>query len=385
MAIEITSLEEKRDQILTDIESFTNQDTPSIEVAFNRILANAQGGMSLQNQLYTLDKLAECFPQTASEYGLSLHAELKNTARGLPSSSEAYVAITGTVGETVGTYSTGPQWSANGYLFETSVGGVFDSNGELTIEVVSIDTGSKTTLSVDQTVELTTTITNINNEGTVTEIISNGEDEQGLESWRQDIIRAYAFPPNMGTASWFYNKSLEVSGITRCFPYVDPDNLGRVLLYLADDSKTGGLPSQSQIDEVEALFSTSDNNVMWAYKTLPNGLNRVDAFESEAESFTVSITDGIPALSASLKVQIESAIDTYFNQREPYINGLSLYNYGYVSKTDIVTVVQNTINSQTGSTGRFTDLEVTRTSGGTTQDIYTLTNGNRASGVTLFV
>lgn len=377
MAISITSLKAKRDQIKSDIESLTNQDTPAIEIAYNRILANACAGASLCNQLYTLDRMLECFPQTASEEGLEVHAELKNTPRTQATNSQMTISISGTVGATVGTYSTGPEWSAGSYTYETSVGGTIGSDGTLEIEIKSKETGSATTLSVDQTVSLTSTISTINNDATVTEIIETAEDEQGLEDWRSDIIRAYAFPPSTGTSSWFYNESL-VGGITRCYPYVDEDYLGRVLLYVADDTKTDGTPTTSQLEQVEEVFESLGNDVMWASGTLPNGSKRVEAFASPIDSYTVTITDGVPSLTETVKTLITTAIENYFSQREPYINGLSTSNNGYVSKTNITTVAQTVVNSQTGLSGRFVELEITKDGLSETQDTYTLSKGTRA-------
>ena len=91
---------------------------------------------------------------------------------------------------------------------------------------------------------------------------------------------------------------------------------------------------------------------MWAYQTLPNGQKRLEAFASPVDEYEVVITEGVPNLSASLKATIEAAIDTYFMTRNPFILGLFAENNGAVETVSITAVIQNTIDSEVGETGR---------------------------------
>jgi uncharacterized phage protein gp47/JayE len=378
MPIPIDSLREKSDQLLADIESKTNQNTPAVDVAYNRIVANAVAGMSLQDQLHNIDQRKECFPQTASEeIGLPLWAGLVGRPRGSGVQAELQCDATGTDGETIGTGSTGPRWKANsGVTYGTKTGATI-SGGTASIAILAEQSGTEGTLQIGDEVTLTTTIPGIDTKATVTAINVPGTEPESIESWRAAIIQLAAFPPLTGTAAWFYNEALGVPGITRAYPYSDQNFPGRVLIYAVDDSQVDGQPSQSQLDEIEAITDTAQKNVMWAYDLLPNAEKRLEAFASPIDIYDVVITEGVPALSASLKHSIEASIDNYFLTRNPYINGLSLEDQGAVEEVAITTVAQNTIDAEVGETGRFTDIGLTK-QGDAPADIYILDEGRRA-------
>ena len=224
---------------------------------------------------------------------------------------------------------------------------------------------------------LTTTIPGIDNKATITVINVPGSEQESIESWRAAIIQLAAFPPLSGTAAWFFNEALKIPGITRAYPYSDQSFPGRVLIYAVDDSQTDGQPTQSQLDQIEAITSTAQKNIMWATDLLPNAQKRLEAFASPIDTYNVIITDGSPPLSASLKQSIETNIDTYFLTRNPFINGLSLEDQGAVEEVAITTVAQNTIDAEVGETGRFTGIELVK-QGDAAADIYILDEGRRA-------
>lgn len=376
--VEIKSLRELADQILTYIESQTNQDTPPIDVAYNRLISNGVAGLSLLNQMHNIDQRKECFPQTASEnVGLKLWAELVGRPRGLGTRANLQATATGTTGETIGSGSTGPRWkSASGLIYTTETGGEI-VDGEVSISILCNEFGTEGTLQVGDELTLTTTIPGIDNKIIVTAINVVGAEPETLESWRTAIIQLAAFPPNIGTAAWFYNESIKIDGITRAYPYSDVNYPGRVIIYAVADDNVDGIPTSTQLDAIEAITSTADKNIMWAYEFLPDGEKRLEAFASPIDEYQVVITDGSPALSAGLKTKIEKAIEDYFESRNPYINGLSLENQGAVEEVAITVVAQNVVTSETLESGRFADIGLAKT-GAPIQDIYILEPGTRA-------
>lgn len=375
---EIFSLRELADQILTDIESKTNQNTPTINVAYNRLISLGVAGLSLLNQIHNVDQRKECFPQTASEnVGLPLWAELVGRPRGTGTQAELQVQATGIDGVLIGDGSTGPRWkSASGIIYTTKTGATI-AGGVASISILASQSGTEGTLQIGDEVVLTTTIPGIDTRATVTAINVSGAEQENVETWRAAIIQLAAFPPNIGTAAWFFNESIKISGITRAYPYADQDYPGRVLIYAVADDNPDGIPSLSQLQEIEDITSQADKNILWAFDLLPNGDKRLEAFESPIETYDVVITEGTPPLSATLKQKIEAAIDNYFITRNPYINGLFLVDQGAVEEVAITAVVQNTIDSLTNDTGRFTDIGLTK-QGSIPEDIYILPPGTRA-------
>lgn len=378
MPTSLQSLRELADQILTDIESKTNQDTPPVDVAYNRIISNSVAAMTLLTQAHNIDQRKECFPQTASEkLGLLLWSELVNRPRGTGVQAELQATATGTDGETIGTGSTGPRWKANsGIQYTTTTGGTI-SGGSVSITVLADESGTEGTLQIGDEIILTTTIPGINTKATITAINISGEEQESLESWRQAIIQLAAFPPNVGTAAWFFNEATAIDGITRAYPYVSQSFPGRIELFAVADGNTDGQPTPAQLADIEAITDTAQKDIMWAYDLLPNGQKRLEAFASPIDSYDVVITDGTPALSATLKTKIENAINNYFDSRNPYINGLSLENQGFVEESSIIATAQNVIDSQTGETGRFADIGLSKP-GEPVSAIYVLEPGTRA-------
>lgn len=378
MPTALQSLRQKATQILTDIESKTNQDTPAINVAYNRIVANAVAAMSLSNDIHNIDQRKECFPQTASEnLGLLFWSGLVNRPREPGTQAELQVEATGTNGLTIGTGSTGPRWLANSGIKYSTKAGATISGGIALITVLAEQFGTEGTLQIGDKITLTTTIPGLDGKATVTAINTVGVEQESIESWRAAIIQLAAFPPNIGTAAWFFNEALKVAGITRAYPYVSQLFPGRIELFAVADDNVDGIPTQPQLDEIELIVSQANKNIMWASDLLPNAQKRLEAFVSPVDTYDVVITDGTPPLSASLKVLIEASINNYFATRNPFILGLSPLDQGSVEEVAISATAQNTIDAQTGETGKFTAIGLVK-QGDLAAPVYVLDPGNRA-------
>lgn len=378
MPVEILSLVDYRDQILVDIESKTNQDTPPVDIAYNRILATSLAGVALLNKLHNVDQRKECFPQTATEnVGLPLWGELTNRPRNQAVSSSQIVRATGTNGTVIGTFGQGPVWlGSDGNLYDTSVGGTI-TGGFVDITIKARIPGEQGTLSVGATVTLSETSTGIDSTAEVQSISISGEEQESVDSWRIAIIQITAYPPNIGTSSWFFSQAITVDGVTRIFPYSDIDLPGRVEIFVAADDNVDGEPTPAQLAAIELLFTDAPNDVMWANGTLPNSQKRIEAIASPVDNYSVVITDGSPSLSQDLKDKIEIAINNYFLTRSPYIRGLSIEDYGAIEKVAVITVSQNVVESQPTDTGRFADIDIVK-DGSSPEDIYILEEGKRA-------
>jgi len=59
MGVAIESLPAYKQQVLADIESKTNQNTPALDVSYNRIIANACAALALTTKLHNIDQHRE--------------------------------------------------------------------------------------------------------------------------------------------------------------------------------------------------------------------------------------------------------------------------------------------------------------------------------------
>ena len=379
--IPLQSLSDYRNQILTDIENSTNQLTPPVNIAYNRIIANALSGMALLNKMHNIDQRKECFPQTASEdVGLPLWGELTSRPRNPAISAAMVVTVTGVNGTVVGTFGQGPVWKgSDGNTYDTTIGGTI-TGGQVNITIKARVQGEQGTLSVGSFVSLTQTLTGVDESAIVDSITTAGQEQEAINSWRIAIIQITAYPPNIGTSSWFFTKSSSVDGVTRVFPYSDPTLPGRVEIFVAADGNVDGLPTPAQLTAIELLFTDAPNDIMWASGTLPDLQKRIEALASPIDDYDVVITDGSPTLSQTLRDKIETAINNYFLTRSPYIRGLSVEDYGVIEKVAVIAVAQNVIEAQSTDDGRFADIDIVK-DGGSPEDIYVLDAGKRAKAI----
>jgi uncharacterized phage protein gp47/JayE len=374
--IEIESIRTIADQVLTDIESKTNQNTPNTPVSYNRILSLAVSAVALLNKMHNVDQRKECFPQTATpEIGLKLWGELKDRPRKPGIKAELGIGATGVNDTIVSQGSSGPTWIAtSGIAYTTKTGGRVQS-GAVPLTITATVYGTEGTLSIGDEVILSSSVPGLDTKATVTSINIIGENEEEIEDWRAALVQKIAFPPDIGTSAWFYNLAVSIDGITRAYPYVDEDYPGKIIIYAVDDSKTDGAPSASQLSDIVALFSEAGNDCLWSSYLLPSGDPRITAVASPIDTYAVKIFDGAPSLSSTMKEAIESALDTYADTRNPYIKGLSMEDQGTVETVSVSAIIQNVIDSNPSDTGRFTGVSITL--GSTTAEYFTLEMGRR--------
>ena len=373
--IEIQSLKEYADQILTDIESKTNQETPALSVAYNKIIANAVAAMALTTRLHNIDQRKECFPQTASEdVGLPLWADLVDRQRSTGTASEMQIDVPGTESYIV---EAGLVWQADNGLTYVTTSSALIEDGVASVSIACSETGSEGTLAVDDELQLTTTVADLDGTATVTAVNVTGADEEELDDWRDAIIHKAAFPPDIGTAAWFYYQALTVDGITRAYPYCDQDYPGRVIIYAVDDDNDNGTPSEGQLENIVSVFDDASKNILWAYGTLPNGEDRLVALASPVATYILTIINGTPSLSDNMKTLIEDAIATYAYTRDPYIEGLSISDTGTIRAVEISSVIQNVIESNPNETGSISGVSLS--DGTDTADYFILDVGTRCA------
>jgi hypothetical protein len=149
-----------------------------------------------------------------------------------------------------------------------------------------------------------------------------------------------------------------------------------VEIFAVADANANGTPSGAQLAAIEEVFTQVEKNILWATDLLPNGDKRIEAFASPLDTYEVVIREGVPALSASMKTAIESALDNYALTRNPYIKGLSLLDQGTLEAVALSAVCQNTIDSNPDETGKIIGVSLLKDD--VSADYYTLDPGHRA-------
>jgi uncharacterized phage protein gp47/JayE len=376
--INIESIEDVSEQIVQDIESKTNEVTPGLDISVNRAYADALAAQSAVSKLHNIDQYRECFVKTASEFiGLPLLSEETGVTRDLGTQASFKVNVTGQEGTVIGTFGTGPQFTANDIVYKTTVGSTI-SGGIAEITLKADVSGTEGNLQVTDELSLSSTFANIDDIATVTEIVTTGTSKESVESWRAKIAQEQAFPSRVGGGvPWFARVAKNVEGITRVFTY-SGDVLGDLDMFCVADAEIDGIPTPAQLIAVKSQFTISPNDLLWS--SLPG---RITALSSTKESYSVDIQLGAPAPSQSTQDAIEAAVDTYFKNRAPFIEGYSLLNTSVVSRAEILAVAQNVISGTTGEEGLISNVVVTKAAT-PPADIYPIAKGLRAKGVITF-
>ena len=378
--ITIKSIEEHSDQIVQDIENKTNQTTPAVPFAFNRVIADAMGAQTVVSQLHNVDQRKECFALTASEdIGLKYLAIETNTPRLIGVRAELSIIVTGREGVTIGTYANAPEFVKDSVVYITTQGATI-TGGTATISIQAKSYGENGTLQAGDKLYLSSSdYQNIDSEAIVDSILVSGANEETVDSWRNRIIQEKAFPStNSGTTSWFAKAAQRIAGITACYPY-SADTIGKVELYCVAGAEVDGIPTQAQLDAVETVFEAAPYDCLWS--TLNN---KVTAFASEVEEYDVEITQSAVTLSEPTKQSIISEVDKYFSSRYPYIEGFSVSNNAEIRSVDVFSVALSVIKGKVNEGGSIASVEITSTiyPGA---DLFTLQKGKRAKANITFV
>lgn len=370
--IPIQSIEENSEQIIQDIENKTNQTTPAVPFAYNKNLADAMSAQAAVNKLHNVDQRNECFVDTASEFvGLPLLAGETNTPRNNGNQTILTVSVIGENGVVIGTYNNGPEFVKDDVVYQTIQGATIAA-GVASINVQAKVTGSIANLQNGDEMTLSSTFTGIDDVATVTDTVSPGTDQEDVEDWRQKIKQEKAFPSTVaGTTPWFARISQIVPGITAAYPY-SSDDIGKIDLFLAADAELGGVPPIEMMDAVVSIFKIAPYDCLWS--TLPD---RIDAQQSVKDIYGVQITQGSEPITQPTRDAITASIEVYFENRKPFIEGLSLSNTGVINKADIFAITQNIINGSTGEKGIVADVVITAMAY-PAADIYIMPEGLRA-------
>lgn len=379
MSVEIESLITIFDRIIADLETALNQDTPAIDVAFNRVLAGVESGEFGISQRHVLDRQKQCFPQFATGDFLTAWGQLMNEDRE-PATPAIYEAIaTGTNGTVIEAGNLGPRWiHDNGILYynktsQTIVGGV----ATLTIEATIA--GTIGNISVGSTMKIIAPQSGLDNIITVQALGSEGNEGQSESDYQTEIVRKVARPPRGGAPADYFDWGTDVPNFIDIYPY--SANLPcKINIYGVVDDQPDGVPSSAQLTELETYISDATRLPLWAEDTLPNGDDRLNIFASSPTSFDIVIT-GLDPNSGTLQTAIKNALIDFFASRRPYIGGLSLVREGEITITKIISIIDSVIESLDGI--GFASVTFALTSDPTTfLSSYTLGEGERSKTAT---
>lgn len=376
---------EIRTQIVDHIATSIGQSIPLMPKSFIRVLAAALAGVFVLLYKYAGWQTLQMFVRTASfseteiggktirplvEWGLlsgagppgeataaqlRIEVEVEQQGDTLPTGSQLLRSQTGV------TYITTAPVALDAATVEVDIRAVADQeDGGGLGAIGNLDPGD--------TVDFASPLTGVARTATVTAQIETAADGESESAYRTRVIERFQRRPQGGAYVDYAEWGGDVAGIARVYPYTGQP--GRVNVYVRAADEPDGIPTSAQLDAVEAAINFDDNGLA---SRRPIGA-LVSALPITRRPFDVEIEGLDVPDQPTVETQIETALDEYLRDREPYIVGLSIPPREDRITASALTGVVDEIVNEAG--GVFTGL--TLLDGGSPVTSYILDEGELA-------
>jgi len=322
----IPTVQEIKDQVLSDIESETSVNSPSLPVSVLSIIALAVAGALFQvykfaqwirRQIFVISADDDAVFARGNEYGIDP----------TPATKGRYTAtITGAIAGT--NIPAGTIFTRGNFAYEVIALAVVDIAGAATITIEPLDFGFAPNLAISDVIDLSTPVSGLPGTATVATVIQSGSNAESLEAYKQRIISRQQTPPQGGSVPDYVQWSTEVPGIVEAYPFrVGP---GIVVYGITDDNtdETTRIPDSSKRTELQNYLNDPRRKPMNDNITVQPQTN---------VGFVVTAQNLVPN-TADLKQLIENAISDYLLQRRPNLYPDDPIRLDNITESDIYAI-----------------------------------------------
>lgn len=188
-------------------------------------------------------------------------------------------------------------------------------------------------------------------EAVVTGTTQTGTDDETEESYRRRVVNRYSTQPQGGALADYRLWAYDVAGVLQTYPYNDENSPGGVVLYVAGttDLFPTRIPNSALLVAVGKACTYDPDTGVANRKPItaildPEGNETYPNVKPVTVThFNVHITGLAGVTAEDFGESVKSELETYFNNREPYIRGLSNDN----NRTD--SILRNSLISITNS------------------------------------
>ena len=218
----------------------------------------------------------------------------------------------------------------------------------------------------------------------VAETTVTGTDDETEESYRRRVVNRYSVQPQGGALADYRIWAYDVAGVLQTYPYNDENSPGGVIIYVAGttDLYPTRVPDSALLVAVGKACTYDPDTGAANRKPLtaildPQGNETYPNVKAvHITHFNVYVTGLTGVTAQDFGESLKSELETYFNNREPYIRGLSNDNH----RTD--SILRNsliaTVNSIALSMKATFDTVTMNTTGPVIAE-YTLGKGELAA------
>ena len=365
MSLTTPTTKDVSDNIIAQLEASLNQTIPLLPKSFMRVLAKAMAGVFILLYKYTGFMFLQIFVQTASanetivngapvvpltEWGRLIGVGDPATA----TSAELLIDIT--VENQTGVLPSGTQLlnTANGVTYITI--GAVTLNAPIKQAIIRAASdqsggggaGAIGNLNPGDIVSFANPLANVARDAVVDSQTVTGADAEATEAYRQRVIDRFQKRPQGGALADYEIWGEEPAGILNVYPYTS-DCPGQVDLFveatIESSGSPDGIPTPAQLQEVLDSVELDENGL--PTRRPANAL--ANTFAITRVAFDVRVTGIIVDNLAQVQTDITTAVEEYFLDREPFIEGLSvLPRRDRVTRSAVGGVVDDIISAAGG-------------------------------------
>lgn len=374
MSLTTPTTKEINDNIVAQLEASLNQTIPLLPKAFMRVLARALAGVFVLLYKYAGFMFLQMFVRTAAYADTEVNGVTINPLRewgdlvGVPDrapATQAELLIDITVEDQTGFLPANSQLVGrdNGVTYVTLSSVALDAaTVQATVRAVSDQAGGGGAgaignLDPGAVLSFANPLGRVSRNTTVVSQTVTGADAEAIEAYRQRIIDRFQKRPQGGAYADYEQWGEEPAGVINVYPYTS-DCPGQVDVYVeatpASSGSPDGIPTPAQLQEVKDAIELDQAGL--ASRRPANAL--VNVFPITRTGFAVRVLGLDVDDLAAVRAQIETAIEEYFLDREPFILGLSVPpRQDRITRSALSGVVDDVVSA---SGGIFNSVVVTQ-------------------------
>lgn len=339
MSLQKPTIQEITKSIISKLESALNQDIPLLVKSFMRVLSKSLAGLFTILYSYSQFNFLQMFVKTASASEVTILGQkiipLNDIGersgagiRGEPKNAELLIDVT--VNNQVGILPSSVQ------LINTSNGVTYITIGSILLDAPVVQTiikavsdqvkgggsGSIGNLQPGDIVSFVNPF-NVSRNATVVSQVVTGADAEDVEAYRERISKRFKTPPQGGALADYQQWGEEPAGIINVYPYKS-DCPGQVDVYVeATPESSGNLDGIPTIAQLQEVLDNINFDVDGRATRRPTN-DLVNTIAITRTGLDVQVLGLVVDDLAQVQQDITKAVESYFLEREPFIEGLSL-------------------------------------------------------------
>lgn len=395
MSLQTPTTKQISDNIIAQLEASLNQTIPLLPKSFLRVLAKALAGVFVLLYKYGGFMFLQMFVRTSSASDTTVNGLVVNPLTewgrligiGDPASAtNAELIIDITVENQTGVLPSNTQLvnTSNGVTYITI--GAVQLNASVVQATVRASSdqaggggaGAIGNLDPGAIVSFANPLANVARNAIVVSQVVTGADGESTDAYRERIIDRFQKRPQGGAYADYEQWGEEPAGIINVYPYTS-DCPGQVDVYVeATPESSGdpdGIPTAAQLQEVlDSIELDQDGR---ATRRPANAL--ANTFPITRTGFDVRVTGLQVDNLAQVQQTITQAIEEYFLDREPFIEGLSvLPRRDRITRSAVGGVVDDIVSANGGI---FSSVIVSQSN--VNVELYSLGIGEKAKAATV--